>query len=170
MGDSGAFWAYQLNDTKKIGTTIIQRQSQLNRFKIIAQLPIICGKNEDIRSIKIKQVIAPINKNIPIILAKKGTRLYLGGGAVMDILFPDRNVSAWASNDGSVVAKLSYGKTSIMLTGDTTTETEKMILEENSKDKLQSTILKVGHHGSRTSTSYEFIKTTGLSALQRYIR
>jgi len=98
------------------------------------------------------------NKNIPDILAKKGMRLHIGGGAMIDILFPDRDVSAWDTNDGSIVAQLTYGSTSIMLTGDASIKTEKIILAENSGDQLQSTILKVGHHGSRTSTSDAFVK------------
>ncbi len=95
-------------------------------------------------------------QNIPNILAKRGMRLDIGGGAVIDILFPDRDVSFWSSNDGSVVAKLSYGNTSVVLTGDATTKTEKIILDGSSKGSLRSTILKVGHHGSRTSTSASF--------------
>ena len=98
-------------------------------------------------------------QNIPNILAKKGMRLDIGGGVFIDILFPDRDVSSWATNDGSVVARLSYGKTSIMLTGDATIKTEKIILEENSETQLRSTILKVGHHGSRTSTSASFTQS-----------
>ncbi len=98
------------------------------------------------------------NKNIPDILVKRGMRLNIGGGAVIDILFPDRDVSTWSSNDGSVVAKLTFGKTSVMLTGDATALTEKIILGENSPARLHSTILKVGHHGSRTSTSPLFVK------------
>ena len=97
-------------------------------------------------------------QNIPDILVKRGMRLDLGGGAVIDILFPDRDVSTWTSNDGSVVARMTYGNTSIMLTGDATASTEKIILRENSPAQLRSRILKVGHHGSRTSTSPEFIK------------
>ncbi len=96
------------------------------------------------------------NKNIPETLARAGMRLNIGGGAVIDILFPDRDVSAWTTNDGSVVAKLTYGETSVMLTGDSTTETEKVLLAGNSKVQLQSDILKVGHHGSHTSTSPVF--------------
>lgn len=96
--------------------------------------------------------------NIPNILAKKGMRLNLGGGAMIDILFPDRDVSVWSTNDGSIIARLSYGGTSIMLTGDSTLKTEKIILEKNSLQKLDSDILKVGHHGSRTSSSPEFVK------------
>jgi len=98
------------------------------------------------------------NKNIPEILAKKGMVLNLGGGAVIDILFPDRDVSSWPTNDGSVVAKLSYGKTSIMLTGDAPQSTERIILSENSPAQLHSDILKVGHHGSRNSSSLEFLQ------------
>jgi competence protein ComEC len=98
------------------------------------------------------------NRNIPDILAKRGMRLDIGGGAVIDILFPDRDVSSWATNDGSVVARLIFGQTSAMLTGDAPAKTEKIILTENSKVQLHSTFLKVGHHGSRTATSFSFAK------------
>lgn len=98
------------------------------------------------------------NHKIPKILAKSGMKLDLGGGTCIDILFPDRDVSTFSSNDGSLVARLSYGETSVMLTGDSTIKTEKIILENFSKDFLKSTILKVGHHGSRTSSSDAFVK------------
>jgi len=100
------------------------------------------------------------NKKIQEILARRGMRLHLGGGAVIDILFPDRDVSDWTTNDGSVVGKLSYGEISVMLMGDATEETERIILEENSKNVLESDVLKVGHHGSKTSTSAEFVEAT----------
>ena len=99
------------------------------------------------------------NKNIPDILARRGMRLDIGGGAYIDILFPDRDVLPWPTNDGSIVAKLVYGDTSIMLTGDATAKTEKLIMDKSKDIELRSTILKVGHHGSRTSTSPEFVKT-----------
>ena len=98
-------------------------------------------------------------KDIPVSLAKKGMRLDLGGGAVLDILFPDRDVSDWTTNDGSVVMRLTYGETSIMLTGDATSETERLVLESNILEDLDVDILKVGHHGSRTSTSENFVQT-----------
>ena len=98
------------------------------------------------------------NKKIPDILARRGMRLDLGGGVFIDILFPDRNVSMWPTNDGSTMARLSYGNTYIMLTGDAPVSTEKIVLSENTSNKLKSTVLKVGHHGSRTSTSAEFLE------------
>ncbi|MBP9715339.1 MAG: MBL fold metallo-hydrolase [Candidatus Pacebacteria bacterium] len=97
-------------------------------------------------------------KNIPISLAQKGMRIKLGGGAVLDILFPDRDVSTWTTNDGSVVARLTYGETSVMLTGDATSETEKLILGSNPISDLDIDILKIAHHGSRTSTSDIFVE------------
>ncbi|MGH7249803.1 MAG: ComEC/Rec2 family competence protein [Minisyncoccia bacterium] len=97
-------------------------------------------------------------QGIKDILARKGMRLDIGGGAFIDILFPDQDVSTWATNDGSVVARLSYGSSSVMLTGDATIKTEKIILSENPVAELKSTVLKVGHHGSRTSTSADFVQ------------
>jgi competence protein ComEC len=91
-------------------------------------------------------------QEIPYILARRGMRLHIGAGAVIDILFPDRDVSFWDTNDGSIVARLTYGNTSILLTGDSTVATEKIILSQDSEN-VKSSILKVGHHGSRTSTS-----------------
>ncbi len=97
-------------------------------------------------------------QNIKDVLVKRGMRLDIGGGAYIDILFPDRDVSSWSTNDGSIVARLVYGNTSVMLTGDATKMTEQIVMAENSPSKLKSNILKVGHHGSHTSTSAEFIQ------------
>ena len=127
----------------------------LNSYKV--DLMFESGTTNDSKTYQnLKREIS--NKKIPQILAKRGMRLDIGGGAVIDILFPDRDVSEWGRNDGSIVARLSYGNTSVMLTGDATIKTEGIILGENSPEELKSTILKVGHHGSRTSTSADFVK------------
>ncbi|MBP6866495.1 MAG: MBL fold metallo-hydrolase [Candidatus Pacebacteria bacterium] len=98
------------------------------------------------------------NQNIPDVLLRRGMNLGLGGGAYIEVLFPDRDVSEWSPNDGSAVMRLVYGDNSIMLTGDATEKTESIVLAENQKENLDSDILKVGHHGSRTSTSPEFVE------------
>jgi competence protein ComEC len=104
-------------------------------------------------------------QNIPIILAKKGMRLNIGKEEHIDILFPDRDVSNWDPNQGSIIAKLIDQKVSVLLMGDATIKTEKIILENvappeavTHRSYLNNTILKVGHHGSRTSSSEEFIQ------------
>lgn len=105
---------------------------------------------------KIQQEIKA--KDISNILARSGMSIDLGSGARIDFLFPDQDVSTWERNDGSIIARLSYGANNIMLTGDATTVTEREILKNYDKSFLKSDILKVGHHGSFTSTSREFVE------------
>ncbi len=59
-------------------------------------------------------------------------------------------------NNNSIVGRLSYGDFSMMFTGDAEKEEEASILSQ--KATLKSNVLKVGHHGSRTSTSPDFLK------------
>jgi len=99
---------------------------------------------------------------IPRYLVRRGTLLDLGGGAVLEILYPDSDVTYMdrnASNEGGVVARLRYGETSVLLMADVSqkVETRLMELTDNPAEELQSDILKVGHHGSKTSTSQNFL-------------
>ena len=59
-------------------------------------------------------------------------------------------------NDTSIVLKIEYGETSFLFTGDAEREAEQAIL--NSGADLYSTVLKVGHHGSDSSTTYPFLR------------
>lgn len=88
------------------------------------------------------------------ILARRGMRLHLGGGAYADVLFPDRDESKQtATNDGSVVLHVVYGATSVLLTGDLPSPYEDYLVGLDGKDgELASDVLKAGHHGSKYST------------------
>lgn len=86
------------------------------------------------------------------ITAIRGQKIDLGGGVYFDVLFPDRDVSGLDTNDGSIVGKLVYGDTSFLLTGDTTEAVEEYLVLLDGK-RLDADVLKVGHHGSKTSTS-----------------
>lgn len=101
-----------------------------------------------------------LEQNIPLRYARRGERYELGGGAVLTILYPDRDVSRETSNDGSIVARLSYGETDLLLMGDATSKVERILLakEGDGLSSLDSELLKVGHHGSRTSTSFAFLE------------
>jgi beta-lactamase superfamily II metal-dependent hydrolase len=97
-------------------------------------------------------------KEIPRLIAKKGMQIVLdrGKNVSYEVLFPDRDVSNFTTNDGSIIAKLSYGAKSFLLTGDATAYTESLV----SNETIDSDVLKVGHHGSRTSTSTSFLEAT----------
>lgn len=91
-----------------------------------------------------------------VTIARRGQRFDLGDGVFLDILFPDVDVSEYESNTASIVARLVYGETSFMLTGDSPKSIEEyLVLVEG--EYLESDVLKVGHHGSRTSTSELFL-------------
>lgn len=96
------------------------------------------------------------NEPAPRVLARRGQKIQIGGGAALEILFPDRDVSGLNTNDGSIVAKLTYGNTSFLLTGDAPQNIERYVVSLEGK-RIKSDVLKVGHHGSRTSTSEEFV-------------
>lgn len=91
-------------------------------------------------------------------LARSGQRIVLGGGAYADILFPDRDVSTYETNTGSIVMRVVYGDTSFMLTGDAPSEIEDYLVGRDGA-KLKANVLKAGHHGSRNSTDARWLAT-----------
>ena len=95
-------------------------------------------------------------KKIRYFPARRGEKIILGGGAYFEVLFPDRDVSSVSTNDGSIVGRLVYGKTSIMFTGDAPQNVEKYLVALDGTH-LKSDVLKTGHHGSHTSSSEEFV-------------
>lgn len=57
----------------------------------------------------------------------------------------------------SIVLRIEYGDTSFLFTGDMEREAEGDLLDFWGEAEIKSTVLKVGHHGSDTSTSYHFL-------------
>jgi len=66
-------------------------------------------------------------------------------------------VAPSAKNNDSLVLRLRYGSRSLLLPGDAEKQVEKEMLEENNADSLRADVLKVGHHGSKNSTTPEFL-------------
>jgi competence protein ComEC len=80
-------------------------------------------------------------------------------GVTLTVLAPD---SAWTAaqsdaNESSVVLRVAYGRHRFLLTGDAEREEEAWMLAHVDHAQLQADVLKVGHHGSRTSTSAPFL-------------
>lgn len=90
------------------------------------------------------------------ITALRGQVIDIGAGAYIQILFPDRDVSKVESNTSSIVARLVYGKNKFLLTGDSPKKIEKYIVALDGRS-LNSDVLKLGHHGSKTSSSELFL-------------
>lgn len=101
-------------------------------------------------------------KGLVEVVARRGMIVDLGRGAELHILFPDRDVSKVETNTGSIVARLAFGNTSVLLTADSPIAIESYLLSLN-RAGLKSTILKLGHHGSHTSSSKEYVEAVAPS-------
>jgi competence protein ComEC len=102
------------------------------------------------------------NKKINLIVVKAGDILNIDKNTYLEIIFPDTKsmIEENSINNNSLVAKLCYKNTSILFTGDIEALAEEAILKlyTNNLSELNSTILKVAHHGSNTSSTENFIK------------
>ncbi len=97
-------------------------------------------------------------KNIPVIFAQAGQIIKIADNLVIEILYPLAKINGQEfknTNATSLVGKIIYGQNSVLFTGDAEEQTEKPLLMLGAD--LKADILAVGHHGSKTSTSAEFL-------------
>ncbi len=95
---------------------------------------------------------------IPYRTARAGMRVDLGGGVALTILYPPDPIPVFRGDRvhaGSVVGRLAYGQTVALLTGDAEAPAERLLVDGGVE--LTAQVLKVGHHGSRTSTTPAFV-------------
>ena len=88
-----------------------------------------------------------------VLVPEEGDYLVLGGARI-EILhcYPE----ATYTNDKSIVVRIDYGETSFLFTGDAERTSEFMMVDAGVD--LKADVLKVGHHGSATSTEREFLE------------
>lgn len=97
---------------------------------------------------------------------KAGDVVDFGGNVKFEVLYPPKDLVK-SVNDGkqktdpnneSIVGRLHYKDFTMLFTGDAELKVESEIWADNDESKLKSTILKAGHHGSRTSSSENFVR------------
>lgn len=93
-------------------------------------------------------------KDIRFTEGRAGMKMEIGEGMLLEILHP-MAPSADELNDASIVSRISYDRVSFLFTGDAEKASEEEILGRGYV--LDSTVLKLGHHGSNTSTSEAFL-------------
>jgi competence protein ComEC len=95
-------------------------------------------------------------KHIPIVKLYRGQILNIDPAIAMFVLAPEREITTSNVNVHSIVIKVVYGKTSILLTGDAEKQSE-IRMDRIFGHFLDADLLKVGHHGSNTSSSANFL-------------
>jgi competence protein ComEC len=134
----------------------------------------IAGLVEVLQRYKVKQVLEPEidydsliyqewgnlieEKQIKHDKARAGQEIDLGSGIKMEVLNPPEGLLEGTSHDvdnNGVVLRLSWGKVSFLFTADIREEAEFELIGQRAN--LESTVLKVAHHGSKTSSSPQFL-------------
>jgi len=122
------------------------------RSALIARRPV-----DDPEFAKFSQTLARTNTHSETIEA--GDVIYFGDVAV-SVLWPPAGGEKSTNND-SIVLRIQYGERSIFLTGDIEQATERSLL--TSQQQLQADVIKVPHHGSKTSSTEAFVAATNPS-------
>lgn len=92
------------------------------------------------------------DKNLKINTAKAGTTIIDTDALKINILAPN-NSTYTELNNYSVVTKITYGTTKFLFMGDA-----EKLSENEIKENVSADVIKIGHHGSNTSSSIDFIK------------
>ena len=128
------------------------------------ELKVVCviiGKQEEESENyqKFKEIVN--KKKINVRIVEKGSKLKLDTDLDFNFLWPNSLslIKENILNNNSIVFKLCYKNFSMLFTGDIEEIPEKQILEEykNNFSILNSSILKVAHHGSKSSSTQKFL-------------
>ncbi len=92
-----------------------------------------------------------------IVFARAGQVIHLGASTTVRVLSPAQNPAQLESNASSIVLQVQYGEIEFMLTGDAPKGIEDYLVTQHGAT-LESEVLKLGHHGSDTSTSAIFLE------------
>jgi len=125
----------------------------LSILKSVKVKNIVYGLPEDCETFKEMLKIAK-QKQIKTIQVSRGDS-FIVDKAVFEVLHPVKDVPHSSGNNNSVVLKLTYNGVSFLFTGDLEYEGEQSLI--SSERDISSLVLKIGHHGSSTSTSREFL-------------
>ncbi len=103
-----------------------------------------------------RAVEAEIREGATRRVLRRGDVLDLGGGAFLEVLFPDRPLPGVETNTGSLIVRVVYGKTAFLIGGDAPKATERYVASLD-REGLRADVLKANHHGSKTSSDPLFV-------------
>ncbi len=133
--------------------------SVLSRYQVDLFMTTQAASDTDVY-MELMKLVA--DQQIPAYYARHGITLMLDRQhqTRFSILFPDRDTSGWETNTASIVGRLDIGKTSALFTGDSPLSIEQYLAKKADPKSIDVDILKLGHHGSKTSSSLEYLRAT----------
>lgn len=142
-----------MNKITLVGILSILEEIKVEKVVITKQIEESSNYKEFIKKVK--------EKKLNVVMVKKGDRLKIEKNLYFNILWPgNEQIQENALNNNAMVMKMDYLMFNMLFTGDIEKIAEEKILEEykNKENSLQSKILKIAHHGSKTSSTKEFIE------------
>jgi competence protein ComEC len=128
----------------------------LKRFDVARIAPPLSSSVSAVYSAFVAATEAEVSQGASVEKLERGSVVDLGDGAYLVVFFPRAEHRPAESNAGSFIIKLIYGDTSWLLTGDSPRAIEEYLAVSDGK-ALAADVLKVGHHGSDTSSSRIFL-------------
>ena len=98
-------------------------------------------------------------KNVPLVIIDRPQKIIFGNDCFLDIIYPRQSLlgkSVSNLNNSSIVAELACVDKTVLFMGDAETEVEEELINTGNLNRVE--ILKVGHHGSNTSSHQEFLE------------
>jgi competence protein ComEC len=133
----------------------------LKKYKADYILQAGIKKNSDGYNEWLKTLENQEKRGASIITVKSGDIVRLGSSKI-NIVFPLENLIGQetedSTNEACIVSKLFFGNNSFLFTGDISAKTEKEIIRVFDASSIKADVLKVAHHGSKYSTSEEFLE------------
>jgi competence protein ComEC len=125
----------------------------LDQYKVEA---VLAGAESPSASMYAQWQAAVERNQVDVVSVHQGYSLDLGSGVIAEVLNPRSGSPIGESpNNSALVLRLTYGSVSFLLTADIESETESFL--ESRSAGIESTVLKVAHHGSKTSSTAGFI-------------
>ena len=99
-------------------------------------------------------------RKITVEIVEEGMEIKVEKDVSLSVIWPSREnrITENGVNNNSLVFRLSYSNFSMLFTGDIEKIAEEKILEQVDKNRLKADVLKVGHHGSKTSSISEWVE------------
>ena len=149
---------YGVNKLNYIFLTHCHEDHAAGAGSIVKKIPVgeIITAGESKSDYAESMAISELSSKLKNLRQGKDGEIFDIDGVKVEILYAPKFISTVTGNEVSNVYKVTFGNASFLFTGDLIKENETVILRE--KKDIRSTVLKVAHHGSKTSSSREFIE------------
>jgi competence protein ComEC len=125
------------------------------RYRVSA---VVSGETEGKSTVALQKDDFIAREGAVSIVGRRGVTIDLGGGVSAELLAPDVSLVTNETNDASSVVRVRFGNTAFLFSGDLSVQGEESVVGQFDDKALSAQVLKLGHHGSRTSSGETWLQ------------